>query len=107
MWPEQTSASRGGFPGPDAGASGNASGSGAGGDQRGRAMSTRQPNHNALDDGQLLRTLAAVRKGDFSARMPPDQTGVAGKVADTLNEIIELNETLVAELIRVGTVVGK
>ena len=41
-----------------------------------------------LDEKQLLKTLVAVKKGDFSVRMPLDQTGIAGKVADTLNDII-------------------
>ncbi|MER3587824.1 MAG: hypothetical protein C4322_05565, partial [Mastigocladus sp. ERB_26_1] len=60
-----------------------------------------------LDLKQLLRTLSAVKKGDFSARMPIDQTGMAGKIADTLNDIIEQNERLTAELQRIGNVVGK
>lgn len=60
-----------------------------------------------LDLRQLLRTLSAVKKGDFSARMPVDQTGMAGKIADTLNDIIEQNERLTAELQRIGNVVGK
>ncbi len=47
-----------------------------------------------LDPQQLLRTLAAVKKGDFSVRMPIDSSGMAGKIADTLNDIIELNERL-------------
>src|SRR5438034_3423578 len=70
-------------------------------------MSTPQPSVDVLDAGELLRTLVAVRNGDFSVRMPLDQTGIAGKIADTLNEIIELNENLAHELSRVGTVVGK
>src|SRR5438552_9315039 len=60
-----------------------------------------------LDSRQLLRVLLAVKKGDFSVRMPEDLTGMAGKVADALNEIIELNERLARELERVGTAVGK
>ncbi len=60
-----------------------------------------------LDLKQLLKTLVAVKKGDFSARMPVDQTGMAGKIADTLNDIIDRNEQMTAELKRVGTVVGK
>jgi HAMP domain-containing protein/CheY-like chemotaxis protein/signal transduction histidine kinase len=60
-----------------------------------------------LDAKELLRVLVAVKKGDFSARMPLDQTGIAGKIADTLNDIIERNEKLTKELERIGTVVGK
>ncbi|WP_254173504.1 HAMP domain-containing protein [Planktothrix pseudagardhii] len=60
-----------------------------------------------LDEKQLLKTLVAVKKGDFSVRMPLDQTGIAGKVADTLNDIIELNQRMAAELERISKVVGK
>src|SRR4028119_1249606 len=71
-------------------------------------MPTAQLNNtDELDAKQLLRTLTAVKKGDFSARMPVEQTGMAGKIADTLNDIIERNERLAAELERISTVVGK
>src|SRR4028118_657733 len=39
--------------------------------------------------------------------MPVEQTGMAGKIADTLNDIIERNERMAAELERISTVVGK
>ncbi|HLO47882.1 MAG TPA: HAMP domain-containing protein, partial [Kamptonema sp.] len=73
-------------------------------------MSTAQltsPNSNSVYAKQLLRTLVAVKKGDFSVRMPIDQTGLSGKISDALNDIIELNERMAAELDRIGTVVGK
>ncbi len=72
-------------------------------------MSTEQLTRESdnIDLKQLLRTLAAVKKGDFSARMPIDQTGMAGKIADTLNDIIEQNERMTAELQRISNVVGK
>src|SRR2546428_10254694 len=50
-----------------------------------------------LDTRQLLEVLVAVKKGDFSVRMPLDKTGVAGKIADTLNDIIELKQRGVQE----------
>ncbi|MBD0269174.1 MAG: HAMP domain-containing protein, partial [Cyanobacteria bacterium Co-bin8] len=62
---------------------------------------------DSLDLKQLLHVLSEVKKGNFSARMPIDQTGIAGKIADTLNDIIEINERTAAELERVSTVVGK
>jgi signal transduction histidine kinase/CheY-like chemotaxis protein/HAMP domain-containing protein len=55
----------------------------------------------------LLGVLAQVKSGDFSARMPLEWTGVAGKVADGINDVIIANETLEAELARVSDVVGK
>ncbi|MBD1891230.1 HAMP domain-containing protein [Coleofasciculus sp. FACHB-SPT9] len=65
------------------------------------------PDTDNLDAKQLLRTLVAVKKGDFSVRMPIDQTGMAGKIADTLNDIIEMNQRMATELERISTVVGK
>jgi len=60
-----------------------------------------------LDARQLLKVLNSVKKGDFSVRMPIDQTGLAGKIADSLNDIIELNQRMVQEFDRISTVVGK
>ncbi|MCK7557239.1 HAMP domain-containing protein [Chitinophaga sedimenti] len=51
-----------------------------------------------LDLRQLLQVLAEVKNGNFSARMPIDSLGISGKICDTLNDIISLNETLVDEL---------
>jgi signal transduction histidine kinase/CheY-like chemotaxis protein/HAMP domain-containing protein len=44
---------------------------------------------NILDLKAMLEVLLAVKKGDFSVRMPYDRTGIAGKISDTLNDIIE------------------
>ena len=60
-----------------------------------------------LDPAILLDVLARVKQGDFSARMPLTWTGVAGKVADGLNDVIIANEALELELARVSRVVGK
>jgi signal transduction histidine kinase/HAMP domain-containing protein/ActR/RegA family two-component response regulator len=60
-----------------------------------------------LDEVILLGVLADVERGDFSVRMPLEWTGVAGKVADRLNNVIAANETLGTELARVSRVVGK
>jgi HAMP domain-containing protein len=60
-----------------------------------------------LDSAQLLQTLHAIRRGDFSVRMPVDRTGLAGKIADEVNAVSELGEALARELARVGTAVGK
>ena len=49
----------------------------------------------------------AFKRGDFSARLPEDWTGVPGKIADTFNAVIEANERMTRELERIGRVVGK
>jgi signal transduction histidine kinase/CheY-like chemotaxis protein/HAMP domain-containing protein len=61
----------------------------------------------ALDPELLLEVLSQVKAGDFTARMPLHLTGVAGKVADHLNDIVSANQALGAELGRVSRVVGK
>src|ERR1700685_4127224 len=55
----------------------------------------------------LLKTLIAFKRGDFSIRMPVDETGVPGKVADALNDILELNQKMMSELGRISKAVGK
>ncbi len=55
----------------------------------------------------LLEVLSHVKGGDFSARMPVHWTGIGGKIADQLNDIIGANEALGTELERVSRVVGK
>src|SRR2546428_8661568 len=55
----------------------------------------------------LLKVLIAFRKGDFTVRMPTNLTGLSGKIADNLNEIIENEARLTKEFIRVAQVVGK
>jgi HAMP domain-containing protein/CheY-like chemotaxis protein/signal transduction histidine kinase len=70
-------------------------------------QSNKAPADNALDPKLLLRTLQSLRKGDFSARLPEDRTGTTGKIYDTFNEVITLNQALVHELERVSQVVGR
>lgn len=43
-----------------------------------------------LNSKQLLTVLTSIKKGDFSTRLPFGWTGIDGKVADTLNDIIEM-----------------
>ena len=61
---------------------------------------------SAVDARQLLSALDAFKKGDFSVRLS-ESGGVAGKVAEAFNEVVELNERLVGELERISQVVGK
>ncbi len=61
---------------------------------------------DALDPTVLLSVLAQIKRGDYAARMPLDWTGVAGKVADGLNDVIIANQALERELSRVSQVVG-
>src|SRR4051794_17509207 len=60
-----------------------------------------------LDSIELLKVLAEVKNGNFSVRMPIDKIGISGKICDTLNEIISLNEILVQELNLARNTIGK
>src|SRR5207249_4933560 len=60
-----------------------------------------------LDEKRILVALTALKKGDFSVRLPLEWTGVAGKVADAFNDVIERNERMARELERLSRVVGK
>jgi len=55
----------------------------------------------------LLHALQSVRVGDFSVRLPGDATGLAGKIADTFNEIVAANQRMAHQLEHVGQVVGR
>ena len=59
------------------------------------------------DLGPLLAALQAAREGDFSVRLPGDQVGMEGKIADAFNDIMIANARMSAELKRVGHMVGK
>ena len=59
-----------------------------------------------LDRRQLLAALRAFKQGDFSIRLPGELTGLDGKIADTFNDVIEMNARLAGELARLSRVVG-
>ena len=70
-------------------------------------MNTMTDMAEQLDVKLLLATLMALKKGDFSVRMPSDWTGVSGKIADTLNDIIETKSKMVEAVTEVSRVVGR
>src|SRR5262250_693252 len=59
-----------------------------------------------IDHIALLTALKSLTKGDFSVRLPMSWTGMAGKVADAFNDMVEMNERLASELERLSRVVG-
>ena len=62
---------------------------------------------NRLDVKELLDVLLAVRAGDFTPRLRGDLTGLGGKAADVLNDVIGMNEALATELKRLSVAVGE
>jgi HAMP domain-containing protein/CheY-like chemotaxis protein/nitrogen-specific signal transduction histidine kinase len=77
-------------------------------------MAAALPAHNGVNGAgspvsmeDLLDALQAVRIGDFSVRLPGNQTGLAGKIADAFNEIVSANGRMATQLEQVGQIVGK
>jgi len=60
-----------------------------------------------LDRRQILMALRAFRRGDFSVRLVNDCDGLDSEIAETFNEIVELNDQLTREFERLSRVVGK
>src|SRR5213592_205619 len=75
--------------------------------RRTRPATGSRSDNNQCDNKELLAALIAFKRGDFSARLPDDWTGVAGKIADTFNDVIRSNQRMTQELERIGHVVGK
>ncbi|HUP29454.1 MAG TPA: hypothetical protein VM122_04715, partial [Usitatibacter sp.] len=55
----------------------------------------------------LLEALTSLKHGDSSVRLPIDWSGMQGKIAETFNEVVELNERMAEELARLRQKVGK
>jgi len=60
-----------------------------------------------LSGRQLLAALKAFRKGNFSVRLPIHLTGLDGEIANTFNDVVELNERMSKEIERLNHIVGK
>jgi len=56
---------------------------------------------------ELLRSMQAMRAGDFSVRMASDHVGLFGKIADAFNDIVAANQRMAQQLERVGQTVGR
>jgi hypothetical protein len=55
----------------------------------------------------ILEALTALKQGDSSVRLPIEWTGMQGKLAETFNEVVELNARMAEELARLRQKVGK
>ena len=72
-----------------------------------KSVQTAKNGSKTRETNLLLTTLVAFKRGNFSVRMPVHEIGVPGKIADTLNEILELNQKMVSEFARISKAVGK
>src|SRR5262245_52819834 len=75
--------------------------------RRPRMPTLEEPVASGTEMAVLLQALTALKKGQKDIRLPSDWTGIAGKVADAFNEVVEMNERLASELTRLSRVVGK
>src|SRR5207244_63667 len=73
----------------------------------GGKMTNLQFSPEMLDRGALLKALRALRKGEFSVRMPMDLVGIDGEIAQAFNDVVEINEMIAKEFARIGNEVGK
>ena len=71
------------------------------------AQELAQLRRAAGDTSVLLNALAALKCGDFSVRLPLDWVGIDGKMADTFNEVVALNQRMARELVRLRESVGR
>src|SRR5438876_840727 len=72
-----------------------------------RKTAQRANGAGGIDSTTMLRVLAAVQRGDFSARMPAGSSSYARKVAAALNAVIESNQGLEREIRRLSRSIGK
>src|ERR1700723_3368224 len=70
----------------------------------GRAVTEVETEPVSADLSGILASLQTMRDGDFSVRLPGNWTGLAGKIADTFNDIVTANQQMAKELKRVGQV---
>src|SRR3954454_10293158 len=69
-----------------------------------------QAPRDFIDRRHLVRALRALRRGDFSVRLPEDADGTDGvdpEIASLFNEVVSLNEEMTQEFERLSKVVGK
>ena len=62
---------------------------------------------NRAFEGQLLEAMRAVRRGDFSVRLPASEPGMAGHLAEAFNDMVELNHRVELEVRRIRRIVGQ
>lgn len=74
-------------------------------ERRGPRMGTGAGTDGA-SKALLLESLVALRAGDFSVRLPCDWTGIDGKIADTVNDIVATHIKLAEAVERVSVAVG-
>ncbi len=65
------------------------------------------PEFNSPVIRRLLGALRRAGKGDFSVRLPVDQSGLIGEISAAFNDVVELNEKMTTEFKRISDLVGR
>src|ERR1700761_335685 len=68
---------------------------------------SHSPGSDPLDLKELLKVLSLVKAGRLNTRMPVRQAGINGRICEVLNDIIDMNERLVAEISSAERIIGK
>ena len=71
------------------------------------SVSALTSTKDQLDRRQILNALKAFKNGDFSVRIENNYDGLDSQIADTFNQIVELNDQATREFERLSRVVGK
>jgi len=66
-----------------------------------------QAPRDFIDRRQLVSALRALRRGDFSVRLPEEVDGIDGEIASLFNEVVGMNDSITKEFERLSKVVGK
>ena len=66
-----------------------------------------QAPRDFIDRRQLVSALRALRRGDFSVRLPEAVDGIDGEIASLFNEVVGMNDAITTEFERLAKVVGK
>jgi HAMP domain-containing protein len=75
--------------------------------KRAPAQAAKEPVPSPADTRTILAALTGLKQGDSSVRLPLEWTGLQGKLAETFNEVVQLNGRMAEELARLRQKVGK
>jgi CheY-like chemotaxis protein/signal transduction histidine kinase/HAMP domain-containing protein len=70
-------------------------------------MALAAPDSATLNSRDILKALRALKRGDFSVRLPGDLAEIDGEIANTFNEVVELNDSMAREFERISAMVGR
>src|SRR5262245_45636490 len=67
----------------------------------------KKKGESGYDERQLLAALRALKRGDFTAKLPDDVSGIAGQICEAFNDIVETATSINAEVVELRDQVVK